>query len=77
MEQKILTLQEKMVKIRSEIPALVKRAYSEDVNYDFIKIDDIFRYLTPAMNRWNVNFEIVSDPLQRETRMGTLSMLNS
>lgn len=70
MEQKILTLQEKMVKIRSEIPALVKRAYSEDVNYDFIKIDDIFRYLTPAMNRWNVNFEIVSECASKRNENG-------
>lgn len=59
-----------MVKIRSEIPALVKRAYSEDVNYDFIKIDDIFRYLTPAMNRWNVNFEIVSESASKRNENG-------
>lgn len=59
-----------MVKIRSEIPALVKRAYSEDVNYDFIKIDDIFRYLTPAMNRWNVNFEIVSECASKRNENG-------
>lgn len=59
-----------MVKIRSEIPALVKRTYSEDVNYDFTKIDDIFRYLTPAMNQWNVNFEIVSESASKRKENG-------
>lgn len=70
MENKVLTLQEKMVKIRSEIPALVKRAYSEEVNYDFTKIDDIFRYLTPAMNKWKVNFEIVSESASKRNEKG-------
>lgn len=70
MENKVLTLQEKMVKIRSEIPALVKRAYSEDVNYDFTKIDDIFRYLTPAMNKWKVNLDIVSESASKRNENG-------
>ncbi|WP_289772531.1 hypothetical protein [Faecalibaculum rodentium] len=48
MENKRLTLQEKMVRIRTRIPSLVKQAYSEEVSYDFVKIDDIFRYLTPV-----------------------------
>lgn len=70
MENKVLTLQEKMVKIRSEIPALVKRAYSEEVNYDFTKIDDIFRYLTPAMNKWKVNLDIVSESASKRNENG-------
>lgn len=70
MENKVLTLQEKMVKIRSEIPALVKRAYSEDVSYDFTKIDDVFRYLTPAMNRWKVNLDIVSESASKKNDKG-------
>ena len=61
MAKEVLSLQEKMVGIRSRIPALVKRAYSEEVNYDFTKIDDIFRYLTPAMNEYKVNWEIESE----------------
>lgn len=65
-----LTLQEKMVKIRSEIPALVKRAYSEDVAYDFTKIDDIFRYLTPAMNNWKVNLEIEFEQPTKKDEQG-------
>lgn len=75
MNNNALTLQEKMVKIRSEIPALVKRAYSEDVNYDFTKIDDIFRYLTPAMNNWNVNLDIVSEKATKKREDGTPSYI--
>ena len=67
MESRVLFLQEKMVLIRTQIPALVKRMYSEEVSYDFTKIDDIFRYLTPAMNRYKVNLEIVGEkPTYRE-----------
>lgn len=61
MAKEILSLQEKMVQIRAKIPALVKRMYSEEVSYDFTKIDDIFRYLTPAMNEYKVNWEIESE----------------
>lgn len=61
MAKEILSLQEKMVRIRERIPALVKRTYSEEVNYDFTKIDDIFRYLTLAMNEFQVNWEIEAE----------------
>lgn len=56
-----MTLQEKFVEIRKEIPALVKRRYNENVDYDFLKIDDIYRFLTPAMNEFGVNFDIVDE----------------
>lgn len=65
-----LSLQQKMVEIRSMIPALVKRAYSEDVSYDFTKIDDIFRYLTPAMNRYGVNLDIVAETATKKDDQG-------
>lgn len=56
-----MTLQEKFVGIRKAIPALVKRRYNENVDYDFLKIDDIYRFLTPAMNELGVNFDIVEE----------------
>ena len=56
-----MTLQEKFVEIRKAIPALVKRRYNENVDYDFLKIDDIYRFLTPAMNEIGVNFDIVDE----------------
>ena len=70
MENKRLTLQEKMVRIRARIPSLVKQAYSEEVSYDFMKIDDIFRYLTPAMNEYGVNFDIVSETATKKDERG-------
>lgn len=70
MESKRLTLQEKMVRIRARIPSLVKQAYSEEVSYDFVKIDDIFRYLTPAMNEYGVNFDIVSETATKKDERG-------
>lgn len=70
MENKRLTLQEKMVRIRARILSLVKQAYSEEVSYDFVKIDDIFRYLTPAMNEYGVNFDIVSETATKKDERG-------
>ena len=70
MDEKVLSLQEKMVLVRREIPALVKKTYSEDVSYDFTKIDDIFRYLTPAMNQYRVNWEIESETATIKDNLG-------
>ena len=65
-----MSLQQKIVEIRSMIPSLVKRAYSEEVSYDFIKIDDIFQYLTPAMNRFGVNLDIVKENATKKDDLG-------
>ena len=70
MEKKILSLHEKMVLVRSEIPALVKKAYSDQVNYDFTKIDDIFRYLAPAMKNHMVDWVIISEEASRRDSGG-------
>ena len=70
MDKRVLTLQEKMVRIRARIPSLVKQAYSEEVSYDFVKIDDIFRYLTPAMNEYGVNFDILSESATKKDERG-------
>lgn len=65
-----LTLQQKIVGIRRQIPALVRRAYSEEVSYDFTKIDDIYRYMTPAMNAYQVNLEIVAETSGKKDELG-------
>ena len=46
-----LNLNQKMSKIRKKVPALVRKRYSEEVPYDFVKLDDIYAYLTPALNK--------------------------
>lgn len=56
-----LNLNQKMIKIRKKIPALIKKRYSEDVDYDFVKIDDIYELLTPALNKYGVDFEILGE----------------
>lgn len=66
-----MTLQEKFVEIRKAIPALVKRRYNENVDYDFLKIDDIYRFLTPAMNEFGVNFDIVDETATNTDENGT------
>nr|WP_305136778.1 ERF family protein [uncultured Schaedlerella sp.] len=62
-----LNLQQKLWKVRKRIPALVKKRYSEDVDYEFIRIDDIHKFLTPALNKYGVNFEILEEtPTKRD-----------
>lgn len=56
-----LKLNQKMIKIRKKIPALIKKRYSEEVDYDFVKIDDIYELLTPALNKYGVDFEITKE----------------
>lgn len=56
-----LTLQQKLVEIRKAIPALSQKAYSDGVKYKFLKVSDIYEYLTPAMNEQRVNFDIVDE----------------
>ena len=69
-ETKQLSLQQKVARIRERIPALVKKTYSQEVNYDFVKIDDVYRYLAPAMNDYQVNLEVVSETATRKDELG-------
>ena len=59
-----------MVEIRKMIPALTKKTYSEEVSYDFVKIDDIFLYLTPALNKYGVNLDILSEKATKTDERG-------
>ena len=62
-----LNLNQKMSKIRKKVPALVRKRYSEEVPYDFVKLDDIYAYLTPALNKYGVDFDVVSEtPTQKD-----------
>lgn len=68
--KKQLTLQQKFLKLRESIPALTQKAYSDGVKYKFIKITDIYEFLTPAMNEHGVNFDIVAETATRHTENG-------
>ena len=40
-----LNLTQKMIKIRKMVPKLIRKRYSEEVPYDFVRLDDIYEYL--------------------------------
>ena len=62
-----MNLNQKMIKIRKKIPALIRKRYSEDVDYDFVKLDDINQFLTPALNKYGVDFDILREiPTQQD-----------
>ena len=63
-----MNLNQKMIRIRKKVPKLIRKRYSEDVTYDFVKLDDIYECLTPALNKYGVDFDILSE---RPTQMGT------
>lgn len=65
-----LNLNQKMIRIRKKIPMLIKKRYSEEVDYEFVKIDDIYGLLTPALNRYGVDFEIVEESCTRKDTSG-------
>lgn len=56
-----LNLDQKLVKVRKKIPSLIRKRYSEEVDYDFLKMEDINEFLTPALDRYGVNFDIVEE----------------
>lgn len=56
-----LNLNQKMIKIRKKLPSLMRKRYSEEVGYDFVKLDDINQFLTPALNRYGVDFDILRE----------------
>lgn len=60
-----LTLQQKFIKLREAIPAIVQRKHSDGVQYKFAKIFDVYELLTPAMNEFGVNFDIVGETATR------------
>lgn len=50
----MLNLQQKLVEISIKLPKLLKKHYSDEVDYDFVKIDDIFEILNPAFAKYHI-----------------------
>lgn len=65
-----MSLQEKFVKLREAVPAITQRQHSEGVKYKFAKIFDVYELLTPAMNQYGVNFDIVAEKATRHAENG-------
>lgn len=57
----VMSLQEKFIELRRQIPRIEKGQHSEEVPYKFAKIDDVWRAITPTMNELGVNFDIVQE----------------
>lgn len=56
-----LNLEQKMAKIRKKMPSLLKRFHNDEADYDFATLDDIYESMTPALNKYGVNFDIVKE----------------
>lgn len=65
-----LTLQQKFIKLREAVPAITQKAHSDGVKYKFAKIFDVYELLTPAMNQFGVNFDIVGEKATRHDANG-------
>ena len=65
-----LTLQQKFVELRRAIPSITQKKHSDGVKYKFAKIFDVYELLTPAMNEYGVNFDIVGETATRHADNG-------
>lgn len=65
-----MSLQEKFVRLREAVPAITQRQHSDGVKYKFAKIFDVYELLTPAMNTFGVNFDIVGETATRHSENG-------
>ena len=57
----VMSLQEKFIELRRQIPRIEKEQHSEEVPYKFAKIDDVWRAITPTMNELGVNFDVIRE----------------
>ncbi len=65
-----MSLQEKFVKLREAVPSITQKQHSDGVKYKFAKIFDVYELLTPAMNKYGVNFDIVDETATRHAENG-------
>lgn len=56
-----LNLEQKMAKIRKKMPSLLKKFHNDEADYDFATLDDIYESMTPALNKYGVNFDLVGE----------------
>ena len=70
-----LNLEQKMLRIRRKMPTLLKKFYNDEVDYDFSTLDDIYEAMTPALNKYGVNFDIVREIPTQYDKDGHLTYL--
>lgn len=76
-DPKTMNLAQKFVELRRSIPSISKKQHSDSVKYKFIKIDEIYEYLTPAMNEWGVNLDIIEEIATRHYENGDAKFFDS
>lgn len=65
-----MTLQQKLVEIRKAVPTITQQQHSDGVKYKFAKIFDVYKLITPAMNTYGVNFDIVAEEPTKHDQLG-------
>lgn len=70
-----LNLEQKMLRIRRKMPTLLKKFYNDEAEYDFSTLDDIYEAMTPALNKYGVNFDIVREIPTQYDKDGHLTYL--
>ena len=76
-QNKALTLQQKFVKLREAVPKITQQKHSDGVKYKFAKLFDVYELLTPAMNEYGVNFDIVAETATRHRENGDAEYFTS
>lgn len=72
-----MTLEEKFVKLREAVPTITQKKHSDGVKYKFARIFDVYELLTPAMNEYGVNFDIVGEKATRHDETGSAVYFHS
>lgn len=76
-DPKTMNLAQKFVELRKAIPSISKKQHSDGVKYKFVRIDEIYEYLTPAMNEWGVNLDIIEEIATRHYENGDAKFFDS
>ena len=69
-DPKKMNLAQKFVELRRACPEIIKKKHSDAVKYKYAKIKDIYELLSPAMNEWGVDWEIVKETVTRHHENG-------
>lgn len=65
-----LTLRQKLVEMRKACPEIIKKKHSDNINYKFAKIFDVWEKITPIMNDLGVDFDIISEKATQHAENG-------
>ncbi len=70
-----MNLNQKMIKIRRKVPKLIRKRYSEDVTYDFVKTGWYLWMPDTGQYKYGVDFDILSEKTDTDGRTGNSMFL--